>query len=548
MSKKAIILMTLFTLTSLPILAQETDYVPGIILVKTKSAPPFTSKNTQFPSIETKEQLNTMKGIKVIDTLTTPKLKNAWGIQNKETPTDSQTHIIQVDPDKTDAIIQELNNTPWVESAEKDYYVYIDNITNDTLLNRQTYLSQTTLKQLLDIPVTSETIVAVLDTGVDKTHVELSNQLLLNRDEVQDLRDNDENNLIDDISGYSFYGYSFTGGDSNAMDYHSHGTHISGIIAAKSNNNSGISGINPSAKILNAKFLDSNGRGSQSDAARAIYYSVEQGAKIINCSWGYTKVSTPLRDAIAYAISHGVIVVAASGNDNHSIVDYPSGLEGVIGVGSVDNANQKSYFSNYGPHLDIASYGENIQSLGINNSYTSKSGTSQSTAIISGILSLIYSVHPTYTAEQALDILYKSCDDIGPPGKDVYTGNGVVNGNKLKALLLNTSSESNSDSNTPSAHLVISNLLNFPNPISSTTEFGFNANQSGTATIKIYTMTGRLIKEMELRFSPSYNTQFWDATDDSGQKIANGNYIYSIEFKGDTGTVRKKGLVTVLKQ
>jgi len=540
--------MTVLTLTALPALAQETDYVPGIILVKTKSASPFTSKNAQVSSLETKEQLNTMKGIKVIDTLTTPKLKNAWGIQNKETPTDSQTHIIQVDPDKTDAIIQELNNTPWVESAEKDYYVYIDNITNDTLLNRQTYLSQTTLKQLLDIPVTSETIVAVLDTGVDNTHTELSNQLLLNTDEVQDLRDNDENRLIDDISGYSFYGYSFTGGDSNAMDYHSHGTHISGIIAAKSNNNTGISGINPSAKILNAKFLDSNGRGSQSDAARAIYYSVEQGAKIINCSWGYTKVSTPLRDAIAYAISHGVIVVAASGNDNHSIVDYPSGLEGVVSVGSVDNTNQKSYFSNYGPHLDIASYGENIQSLGINNSYISKSGTSQSTAIISGILSLIYSVHPTYTAEQALDILYRSCDDIGPQGKDVYTGNGVVNGNKLKALLLNTSSDSNSDSNTPSAHLVISNLLNFPNPISSTTEFGFNANQSGTATIKIYTMTGRLIKEMELRFSPSYNTQFWDATDDSGQKIANGNYIYSIEFKGDTGTVRKKGLVTVLKQ
>ncbi len=519
--------------------AIETDYVPGVILVKTTATPSGRFGTASSP-------LEGLSGVKILTTLPIPKPSTGWTSQSKAS--ESKTYVIEVAPDQIDATITTLSKTPGIESAEKDYYVYISDSPNDPKFSMQTYLNQTTLQALLDIPVTSETIVAVLDTGVDTDHSELLGQITNNHDEIKDNKDNDQNELIDDISGYSFYGYSINKGGSNNMDYHSHGTHISGIIGAKSNNRSGICGINPNAKILNAKFLDSNGRGSQSDAAVAIYYAVAQGAKVINCSWGYTQISSVLRDAVIYAQAQDVIIVAASGNDNHSIMDYPSGFDEVVTVGSIDLSNRRSYFSNYGPHLDIATYGENIESLGLSNTYTTKSGTSQSAAVISGIISLIYSVNPALTSAQALDILYQSCDDIGPSGKDVYTGYGAVNGNKLKALLLNTEpSTSPSVTQDAADTLTISNLLNFPNPISTTTQFGFDSNKSGTATIKIYTLTGRLIKEIETSFSDTYNTQSWDTTDDGGHRVMNGNYIYSIEFKSDSETVRKKGLLTIVR-
>ena len=133
------------------------------------------------------------------------------------------------------------------------------------------------------------------------------------------------------------------------IDDNGHGTHIAGIIAAN-HNGSGISGIHPRAKLLPLKIFSSGGVGTQLNAALAVRYAVNQGADIINCSWGYSKTKL-FEDAIAYAIENNVIVVAAVGNHGKEKVYYPAGFPGVLGAGSIDNTtNQLTSYSNLGHH------------------------------------------------------------------------------------------------------------------------------------------------------------------------------------------------------
>jgi len=553
---KITLLILIILLASLPAIATPLDdHVPGVLIVTTRPVPGVSLSSLPSPSTT----LKNIKGITAIKTLPIPKptstpSQESIQISSSDSSGSTETYVIQVHPDHLDATIRTLQKEAWVKTIEKDYYVYIHALPNDPGLITQTYLNQTTLKALLELPTTHDTIVAMLDTGVDRFHSELTTQIALNTDEIINNQDTDQNGLVDDLYGYSFYGYTINGGSSNAIDYHSHGTHLSGIITAKTNNNHGIVGLNPKAKILNAKFLDSSGRGSQSDAAMAIYYAVAQGAKVINCSWGYSQFSGILQTAVNYAIQNGVIVVAASGNDNHGYIEYPAGFTGVITVGSVSLANNRSYFSNYGSHLDFATYGESIYSLGLNNTYTTKSGTSQSAAILTGLISLIYSVNPTLSAQQVIQILIDSCDDTGPTGQDIYTGHGIINGNKLYDLLISDSQTAQNNSD-PSQHtseapevFQITNLLNFPNPVSTSTTFGFDATQTGTVKIKIYTLSGRLLKEIESPFIANYTTIPWDTRDDTNALLQNGTYIYHLDFKSTQGkSTQKKGVMTIVR-
>jgi subtilisin family serine protease len=176
--------------------------------------------------------------------------------------------------------------------------------------------------------------------------------------------DDDSNGKIDDARGWDF-----VDDDNDPMDSDDHGTHVAGTIAAEGNNSAGITGVVWTAQIMPLRFLDAFGSGTVADAIEAIDYAIDNGAKIINASYGsYT--SSPLeRDAIATARDAGILFVAAAGNDNwnndSATKHYPSSydLANIIAVAATDQSDARASFSNYGvTSVDVAAPGKFILS------------------------------------------------------------------------------------------------------------------------------------------------------------------------------------------
>ncbi len=167
---------------------------------------------------------------------------------------------------------------------------------------------------------------------------------------------------VRDLSGTAFVpGYDFVDDDDAPHDGHGHGTHVAGTIAQTTDNGYGVAGIAPAASIMPIRVLDDQGRGRTGDIADAIRYAADKGADIINMSLGGPLPSRVMMDAINYAHSRGVTVIAASGNNGSSIPSFPAAYPNVIAVGATQFDGSTTFYSNYGRHLDIAAPGGNTR-------------------------------------------------------------------------------------------------------------------------------------------------------------------------------------------
>ena len=253
---------------------------------------------------------------------------------------------------------------------------------------------------------TNDVMIAVIDTGVDYTH--------------EDLNDGRVRTDIDQ---------DYVNDDEDAMDDQGHGTHVAGIIAAETNNGTGISGVMWEAQILPLKVLNSQGSGSTDDVAAAIRYAADQGADVINMSLGSTGCSQTIADAINYAYfdgDEGAVIVAAAGNSGASI-GYPAKLPPVIAVGATDHKDTRGYFSSYGEALDVVAPGVRILSTVPNNGYDTFSGTSMAAPHVAGVAGLLLAQRPDLSQGQVREILRQSANDLGQEGFDRYYGYGRVN-------------------------------------------------------------------------------------------------------------------------
>ncbi len=306
---------------------------------------------------------------------------------------------------------------------EEDKPVHALFMPDDKFVGNQKYLDSIHAKAAWDyILGNKQIVVAVIDTGVSLFHEDLSKNIWVNRDEIPN------NGVDDDGNGYvdDYWGYDFVNRDPTPMDDEGHGTHVAGIIAAEINNLVGIAGISQ-VKIMPLKVLDANGNGYDSDVAEAIYYAVDNGADVISMSLGGSEYASVLKNACDYAWKHGVIVVAASGNDGESSIDYPAAFSSVIAVGSVDNRNKLSSFSDFGKQQELVAPGESIYSTFLGNSYTYMSGTSMAAPQVSALASLILSMNPSLTGSEVREILHKTADDLGGEGWDEFYGYGKIN-------------------------------------------------------------------------------------------------------------------------
>jgi thermitase len=230
------------------------------------------------------------------------------------------------------------------------------------------------------LPSGQTVIVAVIDSGVCLNHPDLQGRIIV--------------------------GYDFVDNDNDPSDVFGHGCGVAGVIAANANNGIGIAGVAPNAQIMPLRVLDAQGLGNYSNIASAIVYAADNGANIINLSLAGSNNSSILQQAVAYAIAHGVVVIAAAGNFNSPNTFYPAAYPSVIAVGSVDVNLQRSSFSNYGTFVDVYAPGRDILSTSINGDYAFNSGTSFAAPIVAGLTALTESFNAPLNTQDGIVFLY----------------------------------------------------------------------------------------------------------------------------------------------
>jgi Subtilase family/FG-GAP-like repeat len=343
------------------------------------------------------------------------------------------------------------NIDPDVDIIEPGHVYHVDFTPNDSLVNEQWALTKIDAFDAWDITQGDTSIViGLIDTGIDYRHPDLMNKIKFNPGEMgldangNDKRyngiDDDGNGFIDDYMGWDFVnrvgfpfdtsGGDYVGWDNDPMDgdmQYSHGTAVAGIMAAETNNIHGIAGVAPKVKLLNCRAFDPDGYGDDDDAAAAILYAVQMGAKVINMSWGDVTFSFVLKDVIQYAYSQNVVLVASAGNSSSELPHYPSSFSEVISVGATDQNDNLASFSNYGSTIDLVAPGIGITTTIRNAGYTSGfAGTSASAPFVSAAAALILSKQ-NYTNEEVKQIIKSTTDDIYEPGWDIHTGAGRLN-------------------------------------------------------------------------------------------------------------------------
>ncbi len=238
-------------------------------------------------------------------------------------------HLYTVEGDSK--LLKTLRNSDlkkYTESIEADYIYHAFIAPNDPDYSKQWNLRGINIERAWEENHGEGITVAVIDTGVSK---------------VPDLR---ETEFVE--------GYDFVNDRSNAEDDNGHGTHVAGTIAQSTNNNYGVAGIAYKAKIMPLKVLSGTGGGTVGDIAEAIRFAVDNKADVINMSLGGGGETQVMKEAIEYAYSKGVVIVAAAGNADDNSAAYPARFPHVIGVSAVDASGNKAPYSNFGAGIDIA--------------------------------------------------------------------------------------------------------------------------------------------------------------------------------------------------
>jgi PKD repeat protein len=326
--------------------------------------------------------------------------------------------------DQVSNIMSELLKNPDIEYAERVPMYYIDYTPNDSLYNRQ-YMSNNwnwhfdkiNIEQAWDITTGNADInVAIVDNAVWIDHPDLADKIILSEDVTQAGIQN-----------------SNPPGSGNAADW-SHGTHVAGLAGASTDNLIGVAGGGFNVSLMGVKCSSSNPNGITGGFA-GINWAANNGADVINCSWGGGGFSNTEQNLINSVYSMGIVVVAAAGNNGVNTPHYPSAYNHVISVASTDETDVKSDFSNYGTTVDVSAPGGSsaVGTYGLLSStyeftstygyYNLYAGTSMASPVAAGVCGLILSVNPDLTPDELEAVLESTCDNIDAvPGNEDYAG------------------------------------------------------------------------------------------------------------------------------
>ncbi|MDQ3194489.1 MAG: S8 family serine peptidase [Bacteroidota bacterium] len=384
----------------------------------------------------------------------------------------SRIYVFNIDEDPEvdlEKVIEDFNDDGNVEYSELNYIgtsagkkedklekLFRKNLPNDEMFYKQWYLensgsvepssSGSRAKVGADVKILStweietgseEIIVAILDSGIKDDHPDLRGRIWINKNEIPgNGLDDDGNGYIDDIRGWDF-AYD----DRRPDDGFGHGTNIATVIGASTDNMIGFSGIDKHCRLMNCKNLNSDNSGEYAWWAESIRYAVDNGARVINMSEGGDDYSRVLKTAVDYAIENGAIITAAMMNKGDNRDYYPASYDGVFAVGATDTDDKRCRKfswgggSCWGRYISVVAPGNKIFGLdyeNVENYEVYWSGTSQSTAIVSGIAALLLSQNKQRTNDDLKRIIRNSARDLvgdpreDKPGWDQFYGFGRV--------------------------------------------------------------------------------------------------------------------------
>jgi subtilisin family serine protease len=314
-----------------------------------------------------------------------------------------------------DEVISKLTKHPDVEWVEPVLKVKNMGVPNDPYFSYQWHMKNLNVTEAWKITMGEGVVVAVVDTGVSA-----------NEDGFHKL----------------LKGYDFVDNDTDAADGNGHGSHVAGTIGQATDNGIGTVGVAPKVSILPVRVLDNYGSGSNTWVASGIIWAVDNGADIINLSLGSSMNSEVVDDACAYAVEHGVTVVAATGNDGFTdFIGFPAALPSTIAVGSVDAKDVVAFYSNQGPEIDLVGPGGDtsvdsdgdgmtdgvVQETIMDGqwSYWYLQGTSMATPHVAGVAALLHA-NGVKKPDQIRKALTKTSKDLGKKGFDTVYGHGRV--------------------------------------------------------------------------------------------------------------------------
>lgn len=305
-----------------------------------------------------------------------------------------------------------------IDYLEKNNTYHLLMVPNDTNYSNQWALNKISAPSSWDISIGStNTIIAIVDTGINGLHQDLNGKVLAGMSYL----DGGNQSII---------------GSNTDSDNLNHGTGISSVAAAITNNSLGMVGLDWQAKLMPIKVFNNDSIAYASDVANGIIYAADNGAKIINLSLGGASRSTTIENAIDYAWNKGCLIIAASGNDN-SGVDYPAKYEKVIAVGASNGDDNRASFSNYGPELDVLSPGQHIlhaQDTVGGNEYAYGDGTSLSAPYVSALAGIIWAGSPSLTNVQIKSRIEQNTDKVAAMAGANFTneyGFGRINAYKV---------------------------------------------------------------------------------------------------------------------
>lgn len=295
-------------------------------------------------------------------------------------------------------VVREIQSMKNVEYAEPAYIHHTRLIPNDPYyVPRQNYLTQVGAPQAWDIiRNASGVVIGIVDSGSDLDHEDLAGNIaggidLIGASAENITQDNDANvkNAASD-----------------------HGVHVSGLASALTGNGKGISSIAGTAPLLIVKVAADDSPEDIYNGYEGIRYAVDNGAKVINCSWGTSARSFFGEDVINYAISKDCLVIAAAGNQGTDIPDYPAGYKGVLAVANITDSDTRASSSNFGGYVSISAPGSSIYSTTYNGNYGFKSGTSMAAPIVSSAAALLKAYYPDLSMTQVGELLRVTADNI----------------------------------------------------------------------------------------------------------------------------------------
>jgi serine protease len=371
-----------------------------------------------FSSISTFAHVGNTRGeVKNEQTIEFPidyHLYDEWIIKWKEgydQPESEDFQILNTDIERRIQLIKlhpEQDITEWfkgwvqkeeIEYLEPSYPLKISAQPNDFYYDKQAYLQQINAQEGWEFQKANKQVtIAVLDTGVDLNHPDLRGNLVPGI------------NLIDPLK--------------EPLDDHGHGTQVSGVLGAVGNNNRGIAGVLWSTNIMPVKVLPKEGEGSPFTTSQGIYQSIDKGATIVLLSLGGPVFSKTLQEAVEYAEDHGVLVIAATGNEG-ARVNYPAAFPSVLAVGAVDSEDKPSKYSNSGPEVSVVAPG-NVYTTRLGGGYGKHSGTSMSAPQVAGLAALILKKYPKLKPSEVRNLIIYTSKDVHQKGWDVQTGHGRI--------------------------------------------------------------------------------------------------------------------------